>query len=48
MENLFDQNEAGIPKKILKIEDIPGLSKFFNFPSLSVYLLSIFSFTFGT
>lgn len=29
MENIFVQKEAGIPKKIIKVEDIPGLSKFF-------------------
>lgn len=28
---LFIQKEAGIPKKIIKAEEIPGLSKFYNF-----------------
>lgn len=36
MENIFVQKEAGVPKKIIKVEDIPGLSKFF-------YLLLIVS-----
>lgn len=36
MENIFVQKEAGVPKKLIKVEDIPGLSKFF-------YLLLIVS-----
>jgi hypothetical protein len=44
MENLFVQKEAGIPKKIIKVEDIPGLSKFYNSSSL----VSICFFIFGT
>lgn len=27
--NLVLQKEAGVPKKVIKVEDIPGLSKFF-------------------
>lgn len=30
----FVQKEAGIPKKIIKVEDIPGLSKFFDNPQM--------------
>lgn len=33
----YDQKEAGIPKKIVKVEDIPGLSKFL-FPLFEIYI----------
>lgn len=50
---IFIQKEAGIPKKIIKVEDIPGLSMFLNlaywllvnsehsFATLGTYLLKI-------
>lgn len=34
LRNFFVQKEAGIPKKIIKVEDIPGLSKFFDNPQM--------------
>lgn len=37
---LFIQKEAGVPKKIIKVEDIPGLSKFFNFAGYFILLIS--------
>jgi hypothetical protein len=42
---VFVQKEAGIPKKIIKIEDIPGLSKFLN---LSCWLYINFFQSFAT
>jgi hypothetical protein len=39
---VFVQKEAGIPKKIIKIEDIPGLSKFLNVMLTLYQLLPVF------
>lgn len=48
MDILFVQKEAGIPKKTVKVEDIPGLSKFISLPLVINSLLSICFFTFVT
>ena len=47
MENMFVQKEAGIPKKIIKVEDIPGLSKFFLASPLFQFICLAFA-SYGT
>lgn len=42
IKNFFIQKEAGVPKKIIKVEDIPGLSKFFDILQIGGFSFSWF------